>query len=122
MLKQLLKFLKILNGDIAPGQIAAGLAFGMFLAFTPLFSLHNILILLLVCVLRVNITAVLLGLAVFSLIAWMIDPWFVAVGEYMLTKPEWTGLWTQMYQQDIWRLAHFNNTMTMGSVVVSVVL
>lgn len=122
MLKQLIKFLRILNGDVSPGQIAAGLSFGMFLAFTPLFSLHNVFVLLLVCILRVNITAVLIGLALFSLIAWFIDPWFIATGEYILTKAEWIPLWTQLYQQDIWRLAHFNNTLTMGSVVVSAAL
>lgn len=119
MLKQIIKFLRILNSDISPGQIAAGVCFGMFLAFTPFFSLHTIFVILLVCILRVNVSGVFVGWAFFALVAWMIDPWFIATGEYILSKPEWVPLWTELYQQDIWRLAHFNNTMTMGSVVVA---
>lgn len=122
MLNQLIKFLKILNGDIAPGQIAAGFAFGMVLAFTPLMSLHTILVLLLVCVLRVNVTATLIAMALCALLAWPLDPYFIAVGEYILTNPDWQSLWTQWYQSDLLRLAHFNNTLTMGSLVVSLLL
>ena len=122
MLKQIIKFLRILNSDISPGQIAAGICFGMFLAFTPFLSLHNIIIVLLICILRVNVTGVFVGWAFFALVAWMIDPWFIQAGEYILAKPEWVPLWTELYQQDIWRLAHFNNTMTMGSIAVATAL
>lgn len=122
MLGRLLDFFKILNGDVSPGQIAAGLCLGLFLAFTPFWSLHTILVLFVICVFRVNISAAFIGMAVFSLPAYFLDPYFIQLGEYILTKPEWQSLWTQLYQQDIWRLAHFNNTLTMGSVVVSLAL
>lgn len=122
MLPQLIKFFKILNGDISPSQIAAGFAFGMLLAFTPWLSLHNLLILLLICLIRINLSALVLGVAVFSLLAWGLDPVFIALGEYLLTKPELTSMWTHLYQQDIWRLAHFNNTLTLGSLLVSLTL
>lgn len=119
MLGRLLDFLKILNGDVSPGQIAAGLCLGLLLAFTPFWSLHTIIVLFVICVFRVNISAALIGMAVFSLPAYFLDPYFIQLGEYILTKPEWQAFWTQLYQQDIWRLAHFNNTLTMGSLVVS---
>lgn len=119
MLGRLLDFLKILNGDVSPGQIAAGLCLGLFLAFTPFWSLHTIVLLFVICVFRVNISAALIGMAVFSLPAYFLDPYFIQLGEYILTKPEWQSLWTALYQQDTWRLAHFNNTLTMGSIVVS---
>lgn len=119
MLGRLLDFLKILNGDISPGQIAAGLCLGLFLAFTPFWSLHTIVLLFVICVFRVNISAAFIGMAVFSLPAYFLDPYFIQLGEYILTKSEWQSLWTALYQQDIWRLAHFNNTLTMGSIVVS---
>lgn len=122
MLKQIVKFLKILGGDVSPGQIAAGLSLGLFLAFTPLFSLHNLLVLLFVCLFRVNVTAVLLSLAVFSPLAYLLDPWFIRLGEQVLNHPALQGLFTSMYQQEIWRLAHFNNTLTMGSFLVSLAL
>jgi uncharacterized protein (TIGR03546 family) len=44
------------------------------------------------------------------------------IGEALLTLPTLQGLWTTLYHQDIWRLAHFNNTLTLGSLVSAVVL
>lgn len=122
MLGKLIDFLKILNGDVAPGQIAAGLCFGMILAFTPFWSLHTVLVIFCLCVFRINITAALIGMAVFALPAYFLDPYFIALGEHILNKPEWQALWTSLYQQDIWRLSHFNNTLTMGSIVASLAL
>jgi uncharacterized protein (TIGR03546 family) len=122
MLQQVIKFLKLLNSDVAPSQIAAGICFGMMLAFTPFWSLHNILVLFVICVFRVNIASTLVSMGVCALLAWGLDPYFIQLGEAILTNPEWTPLWTTLYQQDIWRLAHFNNTMTMGSITVSLAL
>lgn len=122
MLGQLIKLLKILNGDIAPGQIAAGFAFGVMLGFTPLWSLHNLLVLFFICIFRINITAVLMAWAVAALFSFGLDSSFIALGEAILTKPEWQALWTQWYQNDLLRLAHFNNTLTMGSMAVSLLL
>ena len=122
MLKQSLKLFKMLNADVDPSQIAAGFVLGMVLGFTPLWSLHNILVLLCVCVLRINISAVLLSFALFSGFAYLLDPAFIQVGEKILTDPSLASLWTSLYQQDIWRLAHFNHTLTMGSLAVSLAL
>lgn len=122
MLKQLVKLFKVLNSDVDPSQIAGGLVLGMVLGLTPLWSLHNILVLLLVCILRINVSAVLISLAVFSGLAYLLDPLFILVGEKVLTSPDLAALWTSLYQQDIWRLAHFNNTLTMGSVLISIAL
>lgn len=122
MLKQLLKLLKVLNSDVNPSQIAGGLVLGMLLGLTPLWSLHNILVLLLICILRINVSATLISMAVFSALAYLLDPLFIRLGERVLTDPGLAALWTSLYQQEIWRLAHFNNTLTMGSVLVSVAL
>ncbi len=122
MLKQSLKLFKMLNADVDPSQIAAGLVLGMVLGFTPVLSLHNLIVLLLVCILRINFSAVLLSFALFSGLAYLLDPAFIQVGEKVLTSPRLTSLWTSLYQQDIWRLAHFNHTLTMGSLVVSLAL
>lgn len=119
MLKQVIKLLKVLNSDTDPGQVAAGIAFAMLLGFTPVLSLHNLLVLLLVCVLRVNISALLLAWAALTPIAYLLDPLFISVGEHLLLDEGLKPFWTGLYQQDIWRLAHFNNTLTLGSLVVS---
>ncbi len=76
MIKLLAKLLRVLNSETDPGQISLGLCFAMIAGLTPLLSLHNLVVLLLVCILRVNLSAFLLGLAVFTGIAYLLDPLF----------------------------------------------
>ncbi|MDR4494817.1 MAG: TIGR03546 family protein [Nitrospirales bacterium] len=122
MIKLLAKLLRVLHSETEPAQISLGLCFAMVAGLTPLLSLHNLLVLLLVCVLRVNVSAFLLGLAVFTGIAYMLDPLFHQIGFAVLTAPALEGLWTALYQSVWWRLEHFNNSIVMGSLVFSVML
>jgi uncharacterized protein (TIGR03546 family) len=122
MLKTIAKFLKILNSDAALGQISLGFAFAMIAGFTPLMSLHNLIVLLLVLVLRVNLSSFLLGLALFSALAFALDPLFHRIGLAVLTAPALEGLWTTLYNSTLWRLERFNNSIVMGSLIVSLAL
>jgi len=122
MLSMLAKFLKVLNSDASPGQVALGFAFALFVGLTPFFSLHNFIILLLVFVIRVNLSAFFLASAIFALMAYILDPISIAIGESLLTNPELTGTWTQMYQSDVWRAFKFNHTLLIGSVTLSAIL
>lgn len=122
MLKQLLKLLKALNAETAPWQISLAFVLAMVMGFTPLLSLHNLLILLLALVLRINLSAFILALGLFSGIAYLLDPLFMRAGESLLLNPELKGFWTVLYNSDFWRLAHFNHTLTLGSAVVSAAL
>lgn len=72
----LAKFLRVLNSETDPAQISLAFCFSMVAGLTPLFSLHNLPILFLVLVLRVNLSAFLLGFAFFSGIAYLLDPLF----------------------------------------------
>lgn len=119
MLRTVAKFLKILNSDAEPGQISLGFAFAMIAGFTPLMSLHNLLVLVLVLFLRVNLSAFLLGLALFSVLAFALDPVFHQIGLAILTLPALEGLWTTLYNSTLWRLERFNNSIVMGSLIVS---
>ncbi len=120
MIKLLAKLLRVLNSETEPGQISLGLCFSMIAGLTPLLSLHNLFVLLLVCILRVNFAAFLLGLGVFTGIAYMLDPLFHQIGLAVLTTTSLEGLWTSLYQSVWWRLEHFNNSIVMGSLVFSV--
>jgi uncharacterized protein (TIGR03546 family) len=122
MLKTAAKFLKILNSDAAPGQISLGFAFAMIAGLTPLMSLHNLAVLFLALVLRVNLSSFLLGLALFSGLAFALDPLFHQIGLAVLTAPALEGLWTILYNSTLWRLERFNNSIVMGSLVVSLAL
>lgn len=116
------KFFKLLNGDASPGQIALGFSFALFIGLTPFFSLHNLIIFFLVFAIRVNLGAFFLGSAVFALIAFMVDPLSISVGEALLNNPDLLSMWTELYQSDVWRAFKFNHTLLLGSVVISILL
>lgn len=122
MLDPIIKLLKALNSETDPGQISLALALGMIAGFTPFWSLHNLLVLLLVMVLRVNFSAFVAGLGLFSLLAFMLDPYFHKLGYLVLSLDGLKGMWTVMYNSTLWRLENFSNTIVMGSLLASLVL
>jgi len=122
MIQLVANLLKLLNSEAEPAQISLALCLSMVLGFTPLFSLHNLIILFAVCVVKVNLSAFLLGWAVFSGIAWLGDPLFHGLGNWILTLPALEGLWTALYNISLFRLARFINTVVMGSLISALVL
>ena len=122
MIKLLAKLLRVLNSETDPEQISLGLCFAMVVGLTPLVSLHNLFVLLLVFILRVNLSAFVLGLALFTGIAYLLDPLFHRLGLAVLTASSLADLWTSLYQSVWWRLEHFNNSIVMGSLVFSVAM
>lgn len=121
MLTALAKLLKALNSEASPGQISMAFVLGMIMGLTPMWSAHNIIVVLLALVLRINLTGFLLAWGLFSGIAYVIDPIFIQAGERILGSPELASFWTSLYQSDAWRVTHFNHTLTMGSLLVSLV-
>ncbi len=122
MLKLLAKLLRALNSDASPGQVSLGFVAGFIVGLTPLWSLHNVLLVFLVMVLRINGSAFLVSWVVFSGIAYLVDPLTEAVGAALLHNPSLSGLWESMYNTDLWRLSHFNNTLVLGSLTSAIVL
>ncbi len=122
MIKMILKLLKVLNSEADPGQISLALCFALLSGFLPFFSPLNIIVLLVVFLIRVNLSAYFLGTAFFAGIAYLLDPLFNRVGLAVLTAGALHGLWTTLYNSTIWRLQRFNNTVVMGGIVVGVVL
>jgi len=122
MIRLLAKILKVLNSETEPGQISLGICLAMIIGFTPLFSLHNLLVVLLALVLRVNLSMFIVGWGVFSGIAYLADPLFHALGLAVLQSSALEPLWIILYNMTLFRLAHFNNTIVMGSLLVSLVL
>jgi uncharacterized protein (TIGR03546 family) len=122
MLRAFIKLLTVLNSEAEPGQVSLALAFSLIVGLTPLWSLHNLLVLLLVLLLRVNLSAFLLGTAFFSGAAYLLDPLFHRLGLAVLMAPSLEGLWTSLYNATLWRIERFNNSIVMGSVLVSLIL
>ncbi len=116
MLDAFFSVFKALNSEDNPWQIAFAFALGMIIGLTPFLSLHNVLILLLACMLRIHFGTFIAGWVVFSAFAYIFDPWMNALGESLLTSPGLSSLWTTLYQMRWPQLFHFHNTMTLGSL------
>ena len=121
MIKMIAKFLKVLNSETEPGQISLAFSLAMILGLTPLMSLHNIVVILLMLLVRVNLSACILGWVFFSGIAYILDPLFNLIGLAVLTSKGLEGLWTSLYNITLFRLAKFNNSIVMGSFLFSLI-
>lgn len=117
----LAKLLKALNSEASPSQISLAFVLGMILGLTPLWSAHNIIVIFLALVIRVNLTGFLLAFGVFSGLAYLLDPLFIKLGESLLANPDLLSVWKSMYVSDAWRVTKFNNTLVLGSLMVSLV-
>ena len=122
MLKTIARLLKVLNSETEPRQISLALCFSMVAGLTPFLSLHNLLILFLVLVLRINLSTFVLGLLFFSGVAYLLDPLFHWIGLTVLTAVPLEGLWTVLYNCTLCRFERFNNSIVMGSLFVSLLL
>jgi len=122
MVKLLAKVFKILTSETESGQIGLAVSFALVAGLTPLFSLHNLLVLFLVLVLRVNLLTFLLGTVLFSAAGRLLEPVFSWLGLALLTAQPFERLWTRLYQSPLWRLEGFNNSVVMGSLAISLVV
>lgn len=122
ILKQIFGFLKLLNSETGTIQISTGIAAGFVLGMTPFFSLQSLLIFILLFVFRIQIGAAFLSAFFFSFAAYLLDPVFHEVGKAVLTSPTFAPLFTTLYNMPIVPMTRFNNTIVMGSGVVSILL
>lgn len=122
ILKQIFGFLKLLNSDTGTNQIASGIACGLILGFAPAFSLQTLLVVILLLFFRIQIGAATIFAFFFSLIAWALDPVAHVLGMAVLELSALQGLFTEMYNMPIIPLTRFNNSIVMGSAVISIVL
>ncbi len=117
------KIIKILSSEESPNQIAYGFAMGMIIGLTPFWTLHNMIPIILIIILRVNIASSLFGLAIFSGIAYLLDPVFHSLGYYLLVDIQSLhGLWTMLYNFPVVALSRYNNTVVIGSFFTSLIL
>jgi len=119
MLTIIAKIFKTLNSETEPFQISLALCFAMIAGLTPLWSLHNLIVLMLVLILRVNLTTFILAWAGFSGIAYLLDPVLHVFGLNILTADSLEGFWTSLYNSTLWRLTNYNNSLLMGSLITS---
>lgn len=120
IVKLIQSIVRALHSDGTPGQVAMGLALGAIIGLTPLLSLHNALVFGCVVLLNVSLPGALVGIAVFTPLAFLLDPAFDALGRLLLLDtPALTPLWTTLYNTPVVPLTNFNNTVLLGSLVAA---
>lgn len=122
MIELIANIFKVLNSETEPRQISLAACLAMIAGLTPLARPHNLLVLLLVLLLRVNLSAFIIAWGLFSGIAYLLDPLFHRIGIAILQADALNGIWTALYNQPYLLLTRFNNTVTMGSLVVALLL
>jgi uncharacterized protein (TIGR03546 family) len=116
-------FIQILRSGQTPRQIAAGFALGSMIGLMPFLTLQGFFLWLLILIFDVNLSAALLSATLFTLIAYLFDPLFHALGYFFLTDiSALQGLWISLYNAPIAPLTRFNNTVVLGSLLCSIVL
>ena len=122
-LEILAKLFKILRSAASPSQIAGGFIIGMIIGLTPFWTLHNFILFVVLIILNVNIAMALFSLMICTGLAYLLDPAFHHLGYFVLVDLSFlNGLWTWLYNIPVVALSKYNNTVVMGSLVVSLIL
>jgi len=122
ILKQLFSFIKLLNSDTGNISLAMGMTCGFILGMTPTLSLHSLLIFLILFFFRIQIGAALISAFFFKFVAFILDPAFDAVGKKVLEMESLQGFYTSLYNMPIIPFTRFNNSIVMGSAVITFAL
>lgn len=122
-LELLAKLFKILRSGESPAQISAGFILGMIPGLTPVWSLHNAIVLILLIILNVNLSAAIFSFILCSAFAYLFDPLFHSLGYFLLAEiPQLRDFWTSFFNSPFLGLSNLNNTVVLGSFVVSLLL
>ena len=120
--KTIAKIIKIIESDVSPAQIAGGFSLGLIIGLTPLWNLHNLFLLFLVLIIRINWAILVIFFGIFSAFSFAIDPLYHSIGMKLLTEGSLQIFWTKLYNTPTVTWTHFNNSIVLGSLVFSVLL
>src|SRR3989344_283288 len=122
LIKQIINLIRLLHSDTGQNQIASGLAFGIFLGFAPFISIQTILVLFIVFIFRVQLGAAFLSAFFFKFVAFLLDPVADTLGKQALESSALRSVWLTMYNTPFLPMTRFNNSIVMGSFLISLVL
>jgi len=122
MLTLLVKIFKALNSEQSPAQLAAAVSFAAIIGLTPLLSLHNIFVLLIVLWFRINLTVFMVMWPLFSIFGLMLAPVAERLGLTLLQMPLLVPFWESFYNTLIGRWSNFYYSGVLGAVVLATVL
>jgi uncharacterized protein (TIGR03546 family) len=115
-------FIQILHSNITPGEIAFGVSIGLIVGLTPFSLILKLLFYIFLLIFNINRAATFLSIIIFSIIGHFIDPLSDKLGYLLLVKLEFlTPFWTTLYNTPLIPYTRFNNTLVLGSFVVSII-
>jgi uncharacterized protein (TIGR03546 family) len=122
LLKQIFAFIKLLNSDTGTISLASGITCGFILGMTPVLSLHSLLVFLFILFFRVQVGAAFLAAFFFKFAAFLLDPAFHQIGSFALELSSLQGFYTTLYNLPIIPFTRFNNSIVMGSGILTFIL
>ena len=122
ILKQIFAFIKLLNSDTGTLSLSLGMTCGFILGMTPTLSLQSLFIFLILFIFRIQIGAAFLMAFFFKFIAFLLDPLFHYVGTWALEAAVMQDIFTSLYNMPLIPYTRFNNTIVMGSGLVTFLL
>lgn len=111
-----------LNANRRPGEIAAGIAMGVWLALLPAGNLLWVALFLVTVFLKLNLAIELLILAVLSPVAGLVDGQLHLLGSAVLMAEGLASFFTELYNLPVVPFTRFNNTVVMGALLAGAVL
>ncbi len=121
-IRQLALIIKVFSAQEAPRQLALGVACGMVLGLIPKGNLLFAVIASLLLILRTNLAVTALTALAVGLIAPLCDPVMHRLGQGVLTYPLLVPTWRWLYRQPLVAWTSMNNTVVMGSFLMSLTL
>ena len=118
MLTILAKIFKILNSEQSPSQIAAAIALAAIVGFTPLLSLHNLVVLFVVLFFRVNLTMFIVAWPLFTILGLGMAPVAQELGLVVLQAPALTSMWESFYNTLFGRWSNFYYSGVLGGLII----
>ena len=122
LLKQIYAFIKMLHSETGTNQLAAGMALGVLIGFSPILSLQTLLFFCLVLVFRIQMGAAFLSGFFFSFCAFLLDGVSDSLGRTILEAPALRPTFVTLYNMPIVPMTRFNNSIVMGSGAIGFLL
>ena len=119
MFKSILKFLKSLNSNSHPGEIAHAVCLGMILGFMPKDNAFWYVLTVFFLFMRINRGSLVVFTFLFALLAPALDNVFHSLGYSFLTIESLAPVFRTLLDIPFVAFTKFNNTIVMGSFFVS---
>lgn len=122
MLGPLRKVVGVFTGGGSPQAIAFGCAMGMMVGLLPKGNLTAAAISMFVLATQANLAAAALSGTFFTWASIWTDPLAHRLGSSILTLPTWQKSFARLYELPLMPWTALNNTVVLGSLVLSLVL